>query len=228
MAPMSTRVTKGRGTMHSLRCELRIFGLLVFCLMSCILLGFGIESGLENAELVGKIGPFKISVIGAAALLPILILILHWTKLFSFGLESKGVPELGRPIEKLTADDIDEILDKVETNLKQNERLKQKLLQAKDALKSGGSEDDVRIAFGIRVAQRPRTGQGRLKYYVCKIAQANGDHEVHRQGCSYLPNNYNIEYLGEFTDCSSAMVEAKKFYAQANGCYYCSQECHTT
>ncbi len=213
--------------MHSLRWELRIFGLLAFCLVSCILLGFGIESGLENAELVGKIGPFKISVLGAAALLPILILILYWTKLFSSGLESKGVPDLSRPIEKLTIDDIDEILDKVETNLRQNERLKQKLLQTKEALKGGGSEDDARAAFGIRVAQRPRTTQGGPKYYVCKNAQANGYHEVHRQGCSYLPNKDNVLYLGEFTDCGSAMGEAKKFYSQANGCYYCSQECHT-
>ena len=66
------------------------------------------------------------------------------------------------------------------------------------------------------------------KYYVNKNAQSNGDHEVHREDCSYLPNALNIEYLGEFYSCAGAVLEAKKKYPTANGCYFCSRECHTS
>ncbi|BAX79765.1 hypothetical protein [Labilibaculum antarcticum] len=65
-------------------------------------------------------------------------------------------------------------------------------------------------------------------YYVNKNAQANGDHEVHESGCSYLPNPENRKDLGYFTNCKDAVTEAKKTYNQANGCYYCSKACHTS
>jgi len=65
-------------------------------------------------------------------------------------------------------------------------------------------------------------------YYVNKNAQSNGDHEVHKEGCSHMPDVMNRQYLGEFTNCRDAVREAKKYYAQSNGCYYCSYECHTT
>lgn len=65
-------------------------------------------------------------------------------------------------------------------------------------------------------------------YYVNKNAQSNGDHEVHKQGCSFMPDVANRLYLGEFASCHGAVVEAKKHYRQSNGCYYCAQECHTS
>ncbi len=66
------------------------------------------------------------------------------------------------------------------------------------------------------------------RYYVNRNAQDNGDHEVHAQSCSFLPEVDNRLYLGEFTNCRPAVREAKKYYDRANGCYYCSRECHTT
>lgn len=66
------------------------------------------------------------------------------------------------------------------------------------------------------------------KYYVNKNAQANGDHEVHVSTCDRLPLTENRLYLGEFSTCQGAVTEAKKHYAQSNGCYYCSYSCHTT
>lgn len=62
-------------------------------------------------------------------------------------------------------------------------------------------------------------------YWVNRNAQANGDHEVHRQGCSYMPSDK--KYLGDFASCRGAVAEAKKTYSQSNGCYWCSRECHT-
>ena len=65
------------------------------------------------------------------------------------------------------------------------------------------------------------------RYYVNKNAQANGDHEVHTTGCSWLPEVVNRVYLGDFAGCGSAVREAKTHYTQVNGCFYCSNACHT-
>ncbi|MFT7900241.1 hypothetical protein VBY74_09680 [Tenacibaculum ascidiaceicola] len=66
------------------------------------------------------------------------------------------------------------------------------------------------------------------RYYVNKNAQANGDHEVHKLECSWIPKVENRIYLGEFDNCKDAVKEAKKYYSKVNGCYYCSKECHTS
>jgi len=62
-------------------------------------------------------------------------------------------------------------------------------------------------------------------YYVNNNAQSNGDHEVHKEGCIYMPSNKT--YLGQFSSCHGAVVEAKKRYPQSNGCKTCSNDCHT-
>lgn len=66
-----------------------------------------------------------------------------------------------------------------------------------------------------------------MNYYVNKNAQPTGEHEVHNSSCSYLPDENNRIYLGNFTSCKDAVREAKKHYANVDGCYYCSRECHT-
>ncbi len=65
------------------------------------------------------------------------------------------------------------------------------------------------------------------KYYVNKNAQENGDHEVHKPGCSFMPEPENKMYLGEHSGCRGAVLEAIKHYSQSNGCYYCCNACHT-
>lgn len=64
-------------------------------------------------------------------------------------------------------------------------------------------------------------------YYVNKNAQSNGDHEVHVSGCSRMPAIENRTYLGDFSSCKPAVAEAKRYYSQSNGCYYCCNSCHT-
>ena len=66
-----------------------------------------------------------------------------------------------------------------------------------------------------------------LSYYINQNAQNNGDHEVHKEGCSYMPNPENRIYLGSFSNCHDAVREATKHYLQSNGCYYCTPECYT-
>ena len=64
------------------------------------------------------------------------------------------------------------------------------------------------------------------RYYINKNGQANGDHEVHKQGCSRMPLTENRIYLGEFPTCRSAVTAAKQYYNSADGCFYCSPQCH--
>jgi hypothetical protein len=65
------------------------------------------------------------------------------------------------------------------------------------------------------------------RYYVNKNAQANRDHEVHREGCTFMPAPKNRAFLGNFDSCRDAVRKAKGSYAQANGCYYCARPCNT-
>lgn len=67
-----------------------------------------------------------------------------------------------------------------------------------------------------------------MRFYVNRIAQPNGDHEVHRATCSWLPNVENRIYLGDFATSQAAVREARKYFAKVNGCYYCCPESHTT
>ena len=64
-------------------------------------------------------------------------------------------------------------------------------------------------------------------YYVNPAEQANGDHEVHRSGCYWLTLIQHPIYLGLYERCEPAVREAKRLYAQVNGCYFCSRSCHT-
>jgi hypothetical protein len=64
-------------------------------------------------------------------------------------------------------------------------------------------------------------------YYMNENAQWNGDHEVHREACAFLPAPQNRKFLGEHPSCHSAVALAKLYDQLADGCYWCSNECHT-
>ncbi|HLT74771.1 MAG TPA: hypothetical protein VKZ68_06785 [Ohtaekwangia sp.] len=63
-------------------------------------------------------------------------------------------------------------------------------------------------------------------YFVNKDAQKNGDHEVHKDNCEWMP--VNRLFLGNYFDCEDAIREAKKTYDQVNGCIFCCKACHTS
>ncbi|HDY99748.1 MAG TPA: hypothetical protein ENH72_14865 [Pseudomonas sabulinigri] len=63
-------------------------------------------------------------------------------------------------------------------------------------------------------------------YFVNKNAQSNGDHEVHKSGCNWMPH-YKIA-LGPHLGCYSAVLAARTHYPQSNGCAFCSPLCHTS
>lgn len=71
------------------------------------------------------------------------------------------------------------------------------------------------------------------KYIINKNPQPkNGDHEVHNltAGCSHLPLPVNQIDLGYHNNCQGAVAHAKSKWPgdRINGCYYCSNACHTT
>ena len=69
-------------------------------------------------------------------------------------------------------------------------------------------------------------------YYLNHNAQQNGDHEVHKSPCVTVSSFVvsNMEYLGSFASCHSAVNEARRRHLlwKINGCYFCSAPCHTT
>ena len=66
-------------------------------------------------------------------------------------------------------------------------------------------------------------------YYVNRHAQETDEHEVqvHTGSCRYLPEPENCIYLGYFSNCKEALEEAKKYYSDVDGCYYCYRPCNT-
>lgn len=62
-------------------------------------------------------------------------------------------------------------------------------------------------------------------YYVNDNAQYTGEHEVHRSDCSYLPADRT--YLGEHSTCWSAVAAARNVYDSVDGCFWCSNACHS-
>lgn len=63
-------------------------------------------------------------------------------------------------------------------------------------------------------------------YYLNKNAQPSGEHEVHKDGCHRMPELQNRIYLGYFLNAKDAVREARKYFENVDGCYYCSEDAH--
>lgn len=62
-------------------------------------------------------------------------------------------------------------------------------------------------------------------------SESGENFEVHNEDiCVRLPDLKNRIQLGNFTNCDSAMVVAKKKWpsqkSNIDGCYYCCEDCH--
>ena len=65
-------------------------------------------------------------------------------------------------------------------------------------------------------------------YFVNQNAQISGEHEVHKEGCPYLPAPSNRVNLGLHEHCSTAVAEARRcHYRNVDGCFWCCNDCHT-
>ena len=65
-----------------------------------------------------------------------------------------------------------------------------------------------------------------MTYYVNKNAQPTGEHEVHTSICYWLPTPENRILLGDFSTCFEALIAARKYYSNVDGCKYCCPNCH--
>jgi hypothetical protein len=67
------------------------------------------------------------------------------------------------------------------------------------------------------------------QYCVNKVAQSNGDHEVHDRSANKwcLPKPSNQQDLGTHNTCSSAVEAAKSYFKQVDGCRWCAPSCHS-
>lgn len=65
-------------------------------------------------------------------------------------------------------------------------------------------------------------------YYANRHARPDGCHEVHidDDSCLHPPELNNRDPLGWHETCDSAVSEAKSRYAKADGCAYCTPDCH--
>ena len=64
-------------------------------------------------------------------------------------------------------------------------------------------------------------------YYVSKLEQSNGKHEVHVPRCAYFPDPDDRVYLGSFTRCSDAVNAAKTHFEHSSGCPHCCESTAT-
>jgi len=73
-------------------------------------------------------------------------------------------------------------------------------------------------------------------YYMNSNQQQNGDYEVHQDGCAHGAHPNNQLSLGYHSNCRDAVAlaiqrygnEATQKNGRINGCYYCSNPCHTS
>ena len=66
-------------------------------------------------------------------------------------------------------------------------------------------------------------------YYLNNNAQPTGEHEVHKDGCSWLNLVLSKTNLGYCNNCHEALVKARslKPFWDIDGCKYCCPDCHT-
>jgi hypothetical protein len=58
-------------------------------------------------------------------------------------------------------------------------------------------------------------------YYVSKLEQSNGKHEVHVPRCAHFPDPDDRLYLGTFIRCDEAVKAAQSHFENACGCPCC-------
>ena len=64
------------------------------------------------------------------------------------------------------------------------------------------------------------------RYYINNTSQPNGDHEVHAENCIYLKMANDVSLLGYFMNGREAVLFAKQYCPNADGCFFCCNEAH--
>lgn len=66
------------------------------------------------------------------------------------------------------------------------------------------------------------------KYFVNKDHSGNPkhNHEVHAEGCRWMPSVTNRIDLGYHEGCGTAIIAARTYYNNVDGCHTCCSDCH--
>jgi hypothetical protein len=59
------------------------------------------------------------------------------------------------------------------------------------------------------------------KYYLENDENTNGEHEIHMISCNYKSKIDNLIFIGLFTECKYALLEAQEIFKRVNGCSFC-------
>ena len=137
--------------MSEYRIELRIFGLLIFALISTIVLAYGLDATDVQGDVLG----IEFTVVGPSAAFIVLILIFFATGLFKFGLENNDDKTLSYPMEKLTIEEIESMIDELMLKSRKIERRTRQLEAAKSAAEQEAGNDAILAASGFRAVRRP-------------------------------------------------------------------------
>ena len=91
-----------------------------------------------------------------------------------------------------------------------------------------GIEEQIMVKrYGLNANNFRSDGKHKRRYYLNKRTQKNGDHEMHREDCKFLPYPTNRIDLGKFGNEYEALEAAKKIYKKADGCSYCCQNANS-
>lgn len=65
-------------------------------------------------------------------------------------------------------------------------------------------------------------------YYVNTNRQSGSgyNHEVHKEGCRWMPSIENRKFLGWFSTDAEALAAAKREFPDADGCIFCCPSIH--
>lgn len=67
-------------------------------------------------------------------------------------------------------------------------------------------------------------------FYLNKIAQNNGDHEIHKEKCRFCDKRKpNFELLSAFSTEREALIKARRKYPslKIDGCFFCCKNTDT-
>jgi hypothetical protein len=139
--------------MSSFRFEVRLFALLCFALLVCYLLSVGID----QAGVTGDIYGLKINIVGPTAAFIVILLVFYRMDFFKFDIDNEDDRVLNSPMENLSLEEIETLLDQLLVKSRKIERCRHRLEAAKAALESDASQDAVMLASGMTPVRRPGT-----------------------------------------------------------------------
>lgn len=58
-------------------------------------------------------------------------------------------------------------------------------------------------------------------YYLTENTESDGARIVHTALCSYMSSAARKQYLGVFSGCVDAVLEARRIFPYVKGCVYC-------